>query len=140
VTEAQFQHLVRRRWVEACKRIGWCGYAVTWGFGWNPHFDTPRGYAVTFPGNDGTCHVLFAEKILQADPGRADGVLRHELGHVIDHQMRYPERYLGPLPKPEEIRADAIAEAIWGQSLGYDQDDVQTTGRGVRPRPRRLGW
>lgn len=117
---------------------------MTWDFGTYPHFKTKRGYGVTFPQEDGTCHVRFAEKILTDGDLRADGVLRHELGHVVD--MLVPParltKLLGSLPprKQAELRADAIAEAIWDHPMSYDKDDVQTTGLGTRPRPKRLGF
>jgi hypothetical protein len=57
------------------------------------------------------------------------GILRHELGHVAD-------------PTPDrggaEQRADDLAEVATGRRVRYDHRDVETTGPGRWPRPRRL--
>jgi hypothetical protein len=111
-----------------------------------PHFKKKRGYGVTFhnPGEP-ACHFAYASKIITTDPRRADGVVRHEIGHVAD--MCIPRRALNRwaaargyrLPRTSERRADAIAEAIWFEPLRYDRDLVQTTGPGKYPRPLHLG-
>lgn len=61
---------------------------------------------------------------------RQVGVLSHELGHIAllfrgneDHTER---------------DADAEAERLFGKRINYDIEDVQTVGRGVHPRPKRL--
>lgn len=61
---------------------------------------------------------------------RIDGVLMHELGHVILMQHGYDDH--------TERECDACAEGAFGVAICYDADDVQTTGLGVRPRPAHL--
>jgi hypothetical protein len=79
--------------------------------------------------------------------GRQDGIIQHELGYVID--LILPPKPLDrwcaargvtlPPQKHGEIRADAIAHAVWGKPLRYDKDTVQSTTRGTWPRPAHLG-
>lgn len=114
-----------------------------------PHFETRRGYGVTFhvPGTR-LCTIRVAPKLEQCSVSRIEGIMRHELGHVVDLLVPGPEldrhvrNTLGQsLPPREhgELRADAIALALWGSPLRYDKDLVQNTVEGVTPRPRRLG-
>ncbi|MAH47891.1 hypothetical protein CMI37_18865 [Candidatus Pacearchaeota archaeon] len=46
------------------------------------------------------------------------------------------------LPRQElgELRADAIAHAVWGMPLHYDKDTVQSTCCGTAFRPSHLGY
>ena len=37
-----------------------------------------------------------------------------------------------------ELRADVIAEAVWGEPIKYDTKNIQCIGRGKSPRPRHL--
>jgi len=74
--------------------------------------------------------VYFSPKILKASFFRMDGLMRHEFAHVIfmsqgdyDHSER---------------EADLLAEAVFGGYIFYDEQDVQTTFRGKRPRPSYL--
>ena len=69
-----------------------------------------------------------------------------KIGHVID--LCVDARPLNSwalsrgvrLPKTVERRADAIAEAIWGEPILYDRKlYVQNTLRGTTPRPKHLG-
>jgi hypothetical protein len=122
---------------------------VTWEVGDGyAHFETPRGFGVTFQKvKHGPCHVLLATKLARAPSHRQDGIIRHELGHVIDltvnprhldhwckaRGVRLPPRRHG------EVRADSIAEAVWQAPIFYDEDTVQSTLRGTRPRPKHLG-
>jgi len=49
------------------------------------------------------------------------------------------ERRLGvPILTPERY-ADAVAQGIWGDTILYDDEDVQSLSEGVTLRPRRLG-
>jgi hypothetical protein len=143
-----FAQLLSCRWSEAQQRLGIPGrIRLSWEI--TPdyeHFHTKRGYGVTFfDGDERACHMAYAPKILVADYERADGVVRHEIGHVID--LCIPRDALDNwaasqgvhLPRTSERRADAIAEALWGEPLRYDHDLVQTTGNGEYPRPRHLG-
>lgn len=111
------------------------------------HFNKPRGFGVTFQQSDGRLHIRLAPKLEQSPEHRQDGIIRHELGHVID--LHIPERLLNPWcarrgvtlpPKSQgEIRADAIAHAVWGTPLKYDADTVQSTKIGIAKRPPHLG-
>ena len=87
--------------------------------------DSPRAFAAT----DG--YVVYVRPTLaEQTVERIDGVLMHELGHVILIQSGYPDH--------TERECDACAEGAFGIAICYDADDVQTTGLGVRPRPAHL--
>lgn len=113
------------------------------------YFNSPRGFGVTFTYEKGDrCHVRLADKLSNEPIDRQDGIIRHELGHVVD-QVTNPasldkwakERGVILPPRSQgEIRADAIALAIWRESLLYDEDTVQSTRNGSLIRPRHLGW
>jgi hypothetical protein len=144
----RFAQLLSSRWVEAQQRLGIPGQIrLSWEITDDyPHFKTKRGYGVTMWDGKPACHMGYASKILHADHKRADGIVRHEIGHVMD--LCLPAGALDQwaasqgvqLPKTVERRADAIAEAIWGEPLSYDKADlVQTTGKGHCPRPKHLG-
>ena len=143
----QFTALIHLRWTEAQRRTGHSMQDLPWSFGDYPHFHTARGYGVTFF-DKGRCWMKYPDKILSAPPGRADGVIRHELGHVVD--MLVPKKELNrwakargvTLASTDERRADDIARCIWGTPIYYDDKLlVQTTqSRGATsPRPRHLG-
>lgn len=148
--KSRLDGLVATRWEEANQAVGplLFGVRLTSAVGDNyPHFKKPRGHAVTFLRNPRVCHLLFSTKMLRAPLHRVDGVVRHELGHVVD--MTVPQPQLDRwaltrdtlLPPPEQVerRADAIAEAIWREAILYDKDLVQSTRVGVCPRPAHLG-
>ena len=74
------------------------------------------------------------------------GVLFHELGHVFEltygeAETRRVLKACGVRPSElEERRADQISGAVFGHPIRYDDDLVQTVGRGTYAvRPRRLG-
>lgn len=94
----------------------------------------PRAYA--YCTIDRPVRVGVAPKLATAMRNRIDGVLRHEIGHAIDALYSAPESKLGgvSLPGTPELRADAIAGAVWGSPIRYDADAVQTIGVGG-PRP-----
>lgn len=82
-----------------------------------------------------------APKLNKQSDDRIIALIRHELGHAVEALYAYStvERRIGvPILTPERY-ADAVAEAIWGDTIWYDADDIQTLERGVSPRPRRLG-
>lgn len=146
-TRQAFEKLLVRRWLEACAAVQLDPMSVniTWDIGPYPHFDQPRGFAVAVNRADGSYHIRFAKKTLHCQMHRADGLIRHEIGHIIDflyapedlnHWAR--QRHVH-LPPTDERRADAIAYAIWGQPIKYDEDTVQSTRVGVHPRPEFLG-
>lgn len=143
----QLDDLLTLRWMEAQARAGLPPGEVTltWDVGPYEHFNKPRGYAVTFNWGKPHCHLRFAEKMLTAPLHRVDGIVRHELGHVLD--IVVPKKRLDQwargrsvrLPSTVERRADAIAEAVWRSPIRYDDDLVQSTTTGVAPRPTHLG-
>lgn len=142
MTERELLALVAQRVMDVEDRLK-VELGVTFDFGDYAHFRTPRGYGVTFF-NDGHCHMRFSRKALRCDPARFDGVVRHELGHVVD--MLYPAQLVNlwcafqgvtPAATPE-LRADDIAHAIWGEPLRYDKLTVQNTRVGRVGRPSHL--
>ena len=86
---------------------------------------SPRAFAAT----DGDT-VFVRPKLAEQLPERIDGVLMHEIGHVILIQSGCEEH--------TERECDACAEGAFGVAICYDEDDVQTTGFGARPRPAHL--
>tara|TARA_R110000751_G_scaffold12475_2_gene42864 strand:- start:3497 stop:3907 length:411 start_codon:yes stop_codon:yes gene_type:complete len=101
-----------------------------------------RGGARQFAYFDYHDYVLgVAPKLNKQSDDRIRALIRHELGHGVEALYAYStvERRIGvPILTPERY-ADAVAEAIWGDTIWYDADDIQTLERGVSPRPRRLG-
>lgn len=142
-----FAKLLSCRWVEAQEAVGVPGQIrLTWEItDAYPHFKKKRGYGVTFHDGQPACHMAYPPKIFHADYERADAIVRHEIGHVIDlcvpqNALDHWARMRGVvLPHTQERRADEIARAIWGTPLSYDKDLVQTTGKGKYPRPKHLG-
>jgi hypothetical protein len=143
----KFGDLLRMRWEEACEAIGIdpADIDITWDMGPYPHFLTKRGYAVAVCQGDGTYHIRFAKKTLDCKVHRADGLIRHEIGHIVDFfvendKLNHWAANRGvKLPSTDERRADAIALAIWGEPIKYDKDLVQSTRVGKYPRPTHLG-
>jgi len=86
--------------------------------------------------------IAFAFKAEKLPLTNLRGLMRHEFGHALENRfgVRKLEELLGrSLPPEVERRADAIAEAVWGQQLRYDTRDIQCVGcHGSRSRPRRL--
>jgi hypothetical protein len=92
--------------------------------------------------------LQFAPKIESACPERADGVVRHEIGHVLDFLYEAPRLDAWAaargvqLPRTPERRADKIAEAVWREPICYDKSIyVQTTQQHgtLKARPKHLG-
>ena len=73
--------------------------------------------------------IVFAPKIHRADQPRQDALIRHELAHALLTSADLPH---------SERECDAVAEAIFGDLIYYDDEDVQTLTGGARPRPRHL--
>lgn len=82
----------------------------------------PRDLAECYPGD---LRVRLARGGRRSE-ARVRGLVRHELGHLA---LR---------GGGSEQDADDVAEAVTGQRIYYDRDEVQTTGRGRWPRPRHL--
>lgn len=143
--------LARQRQAEAENSLG-VRLPVSWDVGPYPHFRKKRGFGVTFIEHSNPnwqkCHVRLAKKLGRESVGRQDGIIQHELGHVID--LLYPAEAVDKwaltrgvrLPKVElgELRADAIAHAVWQKPIRYDSETVQSTTNGTWPRPKHLGW
>ena len=88
-------------------------------------YPKPRDFAKT------TGSVIYlSPKILQSSRARVEGLLFHELGHVLLMQSGDYDH--------SERRADLIAELCFGVPIYYDIEGVQTTAGGVRPRPSNL--
>lgn len=93
-------------------------------------WDLLRGYAYTEERGEGGYTVGINPELMYCGRQRIEGVLMHELGHVaLLHrgQRRHTER-----------DADDMARRLFGKTIRYDEEDVQTTGHGVSPRPRHL--
>lgn len=128
-------------------------FQVNWEIGWDQHFDSPRGFGVTYFNsairpNQFNCLMRFAEKLVYAPVPRQEGIIRHELGHVLATLVREPalRRWAAsrgvelPPAHQAEIYADAVAHAVWGQPLQYDDNTVQSTACCRTLRPKHLGW
>ena len=143
----RFDSLLTQRWHEAYEAVGFdpASVNITWDMGPYPHFNKARGYAVAVNKTDGSYHIRFAPKTLNCPIHRADGLIRHEIGHILDflfakHDLdQWARSRHVALPPTDERRADAIAYAIWGKPIKYDADTVQSTRYGVHPRPAHLG-
>lgn len=86
--------------------------------------------------------IAFAKKIEKLPSENIRGLMRHEFGHALDFRYgRELGKKLGVrLPSGVERRADAIAEAVFGDTIKYDGRLIQCVGcEGVSPRPRKLG-
>jgi len=99
---------------------------------------SPRQYAFY----DYRDHILgVAPKLNKQSEDRIRALIRHELGHAVEALYSYStvQRRIGvPILTPERY-ADAVAQGIWGDTIRYDADDVQSLCTGVTLRPRRLG-
>lgn len=73
--------------------------------------------------------VVLLARALKLPRNNIVGLIRHELGHLYDKRVR---------SRGAEQRADNIAAYVTGELIKYDRRDIQTIGRGVYPRPRRL--
>ena len=74
--------------------------------------------------------IGIAPRMLYASHARIRGVLAHEFGHVALLAEGHEEH--------TERDADRLAERVFGVQISYDEDDIQTTGPGMRPRPAYL--
>jgi hypothetical protein len=105
---------------------------------------TGRSYAWTY--SQQPVSIEAHQRLADEPRERQDVILRHEIAHAIDAlysrrtvaaRLDLPEGWDG-WPKTPEKYADAIAEALWGQRILYDGDDVQTLSVGTWPRPSYL--
>lgn len=76
-------------------------------------------------------------------PEHMEAMMAHEMGHALDYRYGKAtlERELDvDLSSDAELRADEIAEAVFGFPISYDVKCgyVQTRNKGVYPRPKGL--
>jgi len=98
----------------------------------------PRQYAFY----DYRDHIMgVAPKLERESDDRIRALIRHELGHAVEalYSPSTIRQRLGISHTSPERYADAIAQQIWGDTILYDGEDVQSLSEGVYPRPRRLG-
>lgn len=95
---------------------------------WGPldaeHEENPRRYAQVIPQQR---RFEFARAILWLPPEHREGLLAHEVGHVLD-------------PEADEDGADAAARRVTGVDIGYDRrwpgKGLQVARRRLNPAPR----
>lgn len=107
--------------------------ALTLELGPPAEFPKPRNMAYAVDGTKDRVpfvRVVIAPKLLQEPTEVIVGVLMHELGHALAFTA-------GDDTHAERV-ADELAELYFGVTISYDKKDVQTIGRGTRPRPSRL--
>lgn len=108
-----------------------------------------RGRAATDINDDGSATVYIVPRLLDEGHERQCGVLAHELGHVHLLQRACAVREAAEgnpgglrlakrLEEHSERGADSVAEQLFDVNISYDDEDIQTTGPGARPRPARL--
>lgn len=82
---------------------------------------TGRGQVIT---------IVCAPKMWHASPERVLGLLAHEFGHAVHmHCKRH---------RHSERDADSLAKTLFGFTVKYDRELVQTCGAGQSPRPLHL--
>lgn len=105
--------------------------------------DGGRHYA--YCAHDGNnIEIAFASQAnVDLKPDHMEAMMAHEMGHALDY--RYGKRHLEQeldvsLSNDPELRADQIAEAVFGFPIRYDVKCgyVQTKSNGVYPRPKGL--
>ena len=115
---------------EARSQLG-SGFRVAFSKGSAEEFPEKRNMAYCMKFHDGRLCIVCAPKMQFARADQIDGVLRHEFGHAalfFADQMGHGER-----------DADKAAELLFGDRIRYDSDLIQSTARGVCPRPAHLG-
>jgi hypothetical protein len=90
----------------------------------------PRSFAYCQEEADGSFSICVAPKLAHQSRHRIEGLFAHELGHAVLMHMGEHEH--------TERDADNAAEQVFGFRIFYDEDDVQSTRYGVRPRPEYL--
>jgi hypothetical protein len=75
--------------------------------------------------------IVVAPKMAMAALDNIEGVLAHEFGHAILFHCGHWNH--------TEREADQAAEALFGAPIRYDRNLIQSTTRGVCPRPAHLG-
>lgn len=105
--------------------------------------DGGRHYAYCSKTDDGAEIAFAGVASVNLQPENMRAMMAHEMGHALD--FRYGKKGLSKalgvtLSADGELRADQIAEAVFGFPISYDAKCayLQTTGRGVYPRPSGL--
>jgi hypothetical protein len=105
--------------------------------------DGGRHYAYCSKTDDGAEIAFAGVASVNLQPDNMRAMMAHEMGHALD--FRYGKKGLSKalgvtLSADGELRADQIAEAVFGFPISYDAKCayLQTTGRGVYPRPSGL--
>lgn len=75
--------------------------------------------------------IYCAPKMEHARMDQIQGVLMHEFGHALAFACGYDDH--------SERYADELAEALFDCEIYYDEDLIQSTRGGARPRPPHLG-
>lgn len=86
-----------------------------------------RDFAWYWPDRHRIC--LVRDALDRLDRDAIVGILRHELGHAADDRIE---------AAGAEVRADRLAESVFGSPIYYSADGVQNACRGVAPRPAHL--
>jgi len=101
--------------------------------------DRQFGYCTVDP----PFQIAFAAKTEHLPQAYIDGLMAHEMGHAIDHRYgdQLPKMLGVRLPEGAELRADRIAEIVFGDQVKYGSDLlIQCVNcEGVGRRPRKLG-
>ncbi len=98
--------------------------------------DDPRHLAYTDTSDD-QITIVISPRLARFKQDKIDGVLYHELGHILDHLHDYPAIE----EEDPERRADAIVKYCYGVRIYYGRRDlIQTLDpkEGVWPRPEGL--
>lgn len=147
MTPHELESLLLRRWHEVQVALSPLldTARLEWAFADTDMLRVPRRYASTIGDGGNVCRVQFPQKALTASFDRMDAVIRHELGHVVDIILFQPDlegwalAHGVWLPSTPERKADALAALLWGQTIYYDNELIQTLLPGIHPRPESLG-
>ena len=88
-----------------------------------------RDFAYTYQDNNDYI-IVVAPKLNRQSQKRQEGIMLHELAHIVLLSRGYPNH--------SEKEADKLVREEWGIPIAYDSQDVQTTGKGTYPRPSHL--
>lgn len=105
--------------------------------------DGGRHYAYCGKTRDGADIAFASEASTDLGPENIRAMMAHEMGHALD--FRYGKARLEQVlddrfAADDELRADQIAESVFGFPINYDAKCayVQTIKAGVHPRPKGL--
>jgi len=93
-----------------------------------PNACAVRDLAYSVPSEN---RIVINDRLLSRPRENWIGIIRHELGHVVDTVPYVPN-------SGGEQRADDIAERVGGQRIYYDDEFVQTISPMIYPRPKHL--